>query len=70
MYQDKDWVLDFNNGDKVSYKTTSGNKYNTLCGIEAVDSFNDKCTICITKTSDSESLIQFKYGSKVMNYTG
>src|SRR5690606_14517061 len=41
------WTLDYRNGDKIVYTILSGNDYDPLCGLNAVDSFGDRCTICI-----------------------
>lgn len=63
------WTLDFNSGDKVVYKILSGNQHDPLCGLDATDSFGDKCSICI-EPSGSEVTITFNYYGKKMIYRG
>jgi hypothetical protein len=64
------WVLDFKNGDKITYAIESGNKYNLLCGLETRDNNGDQCEICITKKEGRNVLIEFKYGSRTVWFTG
>ena len=63
------WILDYNNGDKVTYKIISGREDTPLCHIKAIDNTKEKCEICITKTGDN-ALVQFKYGEKILSFDG
>ena len=63
------WILDYRNGSKITYKVLSGTKYNPLCEIKTVDNNGDLCEICITK-SGNKSLINFKYKSGTIVFEG
>jgi hypothetical protein len=63
------WKMDFNNGDKIFYDVISGNEATPLCGINTIDSFKDKCEICITKKGD-DAVVQFKYAKGTLSYEG
>ena len=64
------WTLNFNNGDIAVYNILAGNKQDPLCGLDAVNSFGDKCTICITPGSSGQITIIFNYSGKRMTYKG
>lgn len=64
------WTLDFNNGEKITYRIVSMNEDNPLCGITARDSFGDTCDICITTLSNKGAKVEFKYGGKRLTYKG
>lgn len=62
------WELD--TGDEsIFYTIISGDKYNPMCGLNAVDSNGDECEICITKLSD-RSTVSFEYAAGKMTYEG
>lgn len=66
----RNWVLDFRNGKKINYKITSMNEQNPMCGINALDQFGDRASICITKTTGDGVAVEIKYGDKRIQYKG
>lgn len=60
-------ILDYQNGDKVTYTIVSGNEHDPMCNITAEDSFGDRCTICI---KPSPLTITISYDGKNLVYKG
>jgi len=67
--EQKVWLLDFRNGDKIYYTPISFNKSNLMCGIKAKDNNGDYCEICITK-KDSKVIVDITYSIGTITYTG
>jgi len=67
--EQKVWLLDFRNGDKIYYTPITFNKSNLMCGIKAKDDNGDYCKICITKTGN-RATIDITYSIGTITYTG
>lgn len=63
------WVLDFNNGESITYTIQSGSSSDPMCGLKARDSFGDLCTICI-RPNGGQVKIDFDYSGKRLIYSG
>ncbi len=63
------WELDYSNGDKLFYSIISGNKETPLCGINALDNYDENCEICIKKEGE-KATVEFKYANGILKYSG
>jgi hypothetical protein len=63
------WVLNFNNGESITYDIQTGNSKDPMCGLKAMDSYGDKCEICIRPEKGGVK-IDFEYSGKKLIYSG
>ena len=63
------WELDMKNGDVVKYNILFKDEMAPLCGVKAVDTFDDTCMICAT-IEKNKATIDFMYSKGKLTYTG
>lgn len=66
----KNWILDFNNGDKIKYTVISFRRDDHFKDIQAIDSFGDNVKISLSKNGSNEAVIEIKYNKGTVIYKG